>query len=111
MPNRRSVSRMFMGAMLAVPMLAGLSLPASAQPVPPYPPGYMAPPPLRMGPPLPPLPGPGFIWVPGHWNWNGIRYHWVRGHYVRRRAGWHHWVTGHWAVIRGAWRWVPGHWA
>ncbi|MBU6397919.1 MAG: YXWGXW repeat-containing protein [Rhodospirillales bacterium] len=110
MAIRRSVSRFLMGTMLAVPMLAGLSLPAAAQPVPPYPPGYMAPPPLRVEPPPPPPPGAGLAWVPGHWAWNGYRYHWVRGHYIRRAPGWHHWVNGHWAVIGGVWRWVPGHW-
>ena len=23
----------------------------------------------------------GYVWVRGHWRWNGHRYVWVRGHY------------------------------
>ncbi len=38
-------------------------------------------------PPPPPrherMPGlrAGHVWVPGHWQWNGRDYVWVRGHY------------------------------
>ena len=23
----------------------------------------------------------GYVWVRGHWRWNGNRYVWIRGHY------------------------------
>lgn len=108
MKTHSSVSRLLRSAMLAAPVLMGVSLSACAQPVPAYPPGYQPLPPLRVEP-APPPPA-GFIWRPGHWAWNGYRYHWVRGHYIRRARGWHRWVDGHWAIIGGAWRWVPGHW-
>lgn len=111
MTTRRSLSRLILGAVLAAPALGALSLPAMAQPVPPpYPPYYRPLPPPRYERRPPPPPGPSFIWAPGHWVWNGYRYRWVGGHYVRRASGWHRWVDGHWAVAGGAWRWVPGHW-
>lgn len=27
-------------------------------------------------------PVPGYIWVQGHWNWNGYEWLWVSGHYA-----------------------------
>ena len=41
----------------------------------------IAPPGLIFEPPLP-LPGPGYVWQPGYWAWNGIRYAWIPGVYV-----------------------------
>lgn len=26
-------------------------------------------------------PRQGYVWVQGHWRWNGHRYVWIRGHY------------------------------
>ena len=49
-------------------------------------------PPLQPAPPaalveaLPPPPGVYYVWRPGHWRWDGFRYAWVKGHYVRRFA-------------------------
>jgi hypothetical protein len=25
---------------------------------------------------------PGYVWVRGHWNWNGVEWIWVSGHYA-----------------------------
>ncbi|WP_297372424.1 hypothetical protein [Acidocella sp.] len=79
-------------------------------PAPPAPPVVVmhpGPPPLRPEY-VPPSPSVAYIWRPGHWAWNGARYHWVRGHYVRRHPGWHVWVQGHWSP---AGIWVPAHWS
>jgi hypothetical protein len=52
----------------------------------------------------------GYVWAPGYWNWNGHRYVWTKGHYVRARAGYYwsepRWEErdGRWAFNRGAWR-------
>jgi hypothetical protein len=55
-------------------------------------------------------PGPGYIWTPGYWPWNGATYVWVSGSWVRPPRTTAVWVPGHW-VSRGAgWVWVPGHW-
>src|SRR5689334_16536841 len=59
---------------------------------------------------IPPAPQPGYVWLEGHWQWNGVRYVWVRGYYVAPRAGWawvpHRW----WRGPRGRWHYAPGHW-
>lgn len=34
----------------------------------------------------PPPPGAYYVWRPGHWRWNGVRWVWIRGHYVARVA-------------------------
>jgi hypothetical protein len=45
-------------------------------------------------PPVPyevvPAPRVGLVWVPGYWDWRHSRYHWVAGHYVRHRPGYHY---------------------
>jgi hypothetical protein len=57
-----------------------------------------------------PAPRPGFVWVPGYWDWRATRYHWIGGHWVRARPGyvyygprWHA-VGSRWYVDRGGWR-------
>ncbi|MBS0574934.1 MAG: YXWGXW repeat-containing protein [Proteobacteria bacterium] len=55
---------------------------------------------------------PGYVWVPGHYNWDGRyrRYVWVGGYYVADRHG-HRWVPAHWQQgPRGGWHFRPGHW-
>jgi hypothetical protein len=51
----------------------------------------------------------GWVWVPGYWDWNGHRYHWVRGHRERVHRG-HHWVEPRWYEDHGRWRHQRGHW-
>ncbi len=81
--------------------------PTVAQPPPPYPP---VPPPRYER--MPPPPGGRYIWVPGHWQWNGYRYAWIGGRYDVRQPGWGHYVSGRWVWHGGAGRWVwrPAHW-
>ncbi len=95
-----------LAAGIALAGLAGATGPVHAQP--PYPP---VPPPRYQAPP-PPL-GPHQAWVPGHWQWNGMRYVWIAPHAVHRGPHWHRWVPGHWAWAPRAHRWVwrPAHWA
>ena len=72
---------------------------------------YAPPPPPRYEPPPPPPPPGRMIWRPGHWNWNGVRYVWVPGHYIVRPPVANRWVPGHWARgPYGHWHWVPAHW-
>jgi hypothetical protein len=80
---------------------------AIAQPAPP------PPPPAGPYEAVPPPPGARYVWVPGHWHWNGVRYVWIHGRYVIREAHWGHWVPGRWAWRpgMGRWVWVPAHWA
>ena len=69
---------------------------------------------VRVAPPPPhyevvPVLQPGWVWVPGYWNWNGRRYVWVNGHRVHQRHG-HHWVPDRWHEDHGRWRHDHGHW-
>ena len=67
------------------------------------------PPPLRAELVYPP-PYPGAVWAHGHWRWNGNRFVWIRGRYVRPRVGYawtpaRCWQTpGGWSCNRGYWR-------
>jgi hypothetical protein len=60
---------------------------------------------------VPEAPGPGYVWIAGHWRWREGRYVWIRGHYdVPPRAG-VVWIAPHYenrggsyVLIEGAWR-------
>ncbi len=56
-------------------------------------------------------PGPGSVYVSGHWEWNGARYVWSHAHYLRRPATNLVWVEGHWQNTPQGWFWQAGHWA
>ena len=71
---------------------------------------------IRVAPPAPryervPRARPGYVWVPGYWNWNAQRHRhqWVAGTWVRERQGYYYneprWVErdGRWMLNRGAW--------
>lgn len=90
----------------ALALTAGVSSLAAAQPGPPYP-GIPA---LREERIPPPPHGPHMVWQPGHWQWNGVQYVWVGGHYIRPGRSNAHWVHGHWANRYGRWVWVEGGW-
>jgi hypothetical protein len=108
-----SFAKLGLGAAIALAGVAGL--PGAGPLAPPvaqaqaYPPGYVPVPPPRFEA-VPALPGPAYVWAPGHWVWTGHGYAWTRGHYVIRHAGWHHWVDGHWTPRGAVWVWVPGYW-
>jgi len=54
----------------------------------------------------------GYTWAPGHWDWNGRRYVWMRGKWVRDEPGYVYrpqvWEerNGRWVAERGGW--TPG---
>ncbi len=110
MMSRRGLAKSILGAGVAALVLGLGARPAAAQVAPPYPPYYRPVPPPRREI-IPVAPGTAYVWLPGHWIWNGAAYVWRPGHYVLRRHGWHHWVNGHWRVRAGMWVWVPAHWA
>jgi len=86
-------------------LLLGIGSAVAQPPPPPGPPG----PRVEV---IPTAPGARYVWAPGHWRWNGVRYIWVGGRYIERRPGWGHWVDGHWAWRPrfGRWEWEPGRW-
>lgn len=69
---------------------------------------------VQIAPPAPryevvPAPRHGYVWVPGYWDWRGRHHVWVKGVWVRERAGYryrpHQWVEhgGRWELNRGGW--------
>ncbi|HXX39199.1 MAG TPA: YXWGXW repeat-containing protein [bacterium] len=59
---------------------------------------------------VPPRPAPGWVWVGGHWAWNGARWVWIRGYWAQVPRYRTAWVPGHWAHRAGGWVWIEGHW-
>jgi len=60
---------------------------------------------VNVPPPAPlvevvPAPRPGWMWVPGYWEWRGHRHAWVGGHWVRERHG-HYYAPGAWVMREG----------
>lgn len=55
-------------------------------------------------------PGPEFVWVDGYHHWDGHRFSWIGGHWVRPPRPGAVWVSGHWDPRPGGYIWVPGHW-
>ena len=94
----------FLGALLATSLL-GFTAAAHAQ--------YGAI--VSVAPPAPryevvPAPRSGWVWAPGHWQWQGNEYVWVQGQWLRDRAGYDYrerrWVqraNGEWILVGGDW--------
>lgn len=96
-------------------VLAGLLFACSAAP--PGTGGHVAaavapfpPPPMRAEIP-PPAPAADALWQGGHWNWNGMKYVWIAGNYLRRPTPTANWMPGYWEQDpSGGWLWTEGHW-
>ncbi|HXY97130.1 MAG TPA: hypothetical protein VEH00_09175 [Steroidobacteraceae bacterium] len=56
----------------------------------------------------PPIPGPGYIWAPGYWAWDGS-YYWVPGTWVLAPVGLL-WTPGYWGWSGGVYLWHAGYW-
>jgi len=55
-------------------------------------------------------PGPDYAWVDGEWEWNGVAWIWVGGHWVLPPYPHAVWVSGHWYRGSHGWYHSPGHW-
>jgi hypothetical protein len=51
----------------------------------------------------------GYVWAPGHWDWNGQAYRWVSGSWIVEH-GKARWIADQWEPTGSQWRFVPGHW-
>jgi WXXGXW repeat (2 copies) len=58
----------------------------------------------------PVAPGPGYVWVAGHWAWRRRGYVWRPGHWVVPAAPGYVWAPGHWAPRGGGFVWIEGRW-
>lgn len=72
---------------------------------------------VRIGPPprgpvevVPVVPHPGWVWQPGFYRWNGVRYIWIPGAYIQPPFLRARWIAGHWRPAPGGYVWIPGHW-
>lgn len=55
-------------------------------------------------------PGPGYVWIDGHWDWRGRSWYWAPGRWALPPRPNATWVPGRWTPQRGGHRWRPGHW-
>lgn len=103
--SKRFISGIFFSAVVALALTA-------CPPPPPVGVSYVAtaPPALRSEVVMA-APGPGYVWVPGYWNWGGSDYVWVGGGWHRPPhdgATWHapRWrhATRGWYMEHGEWR-------
>lgn len=67
-------------------------------------------PPAPLVQPMPPAPAPGYVWQPGYWSWDGVKWVWVPGTYVVPPYPGAVWVGGHWVPRGHGWTWVDGRW-
>jgi hypothetical protein len=60
----------------------------------------------------PPLPGDGYLWMPGYWYWSDDAqdYYWVPGTWVEAPEPGLLWTPGYWGSDGGAFLWHPGWW-
>jgi hypothetical protein len=58
----------------------------------------------------PPLPAPGYVWIPGYWAYSDDGYYWVPGTWIEPPAVGMLWTPGYWALASGAYIWSAGYW-
>lgn len=59
----------------------------------------------------PPLPAPGYLWLPGYWAYDPYGgYFWVPGTWVQPPRVGYLWTPGYWGWINGAYLWNGGYW-
>ena len=55
-------------------------------------------------------PGPGYIWTPGYWAWDGFGYYWVPGVWVYPPRIGFLWTPGYWGYSGGSYVFNDGYW-
>jgi hypothetical protein len=58
----------------------------------------------------PAMPGPGYVWMDGYWNWNGGRYVWVPGRWNQPPYAGAYWSHPHYDHYQDGWHYHEGHW-
>ena len=58
----------------------------------------------------PPVPAPGYVWVPGYWGIGPVGYYWVPGTWVLPPTVGLLWTPGYWAWRDGIYVWNAGYW-
>ena len=60
---------------------------------------------------VPMSPGPGYIWIRGHWAWHHERWEWFPGRWDRMAQPGYTWIPGQWVARGNGWVWIEGHYA
>jgi hypothetical protein len=55
-------------------------------------------------------PHPGWVWIPGYWNWVNDHYIWVPGFWAVPPSGFSTWEAAHWVHSEQGWVLVRGRW-
>jgi len=55
-------------------------------------------------------PGPGYVWVPGYYDWAGDNYTWIQGSWILPPRPHASWVAPRYEHRRGGWYYRRGHW-
>jgi WXXGXW repeat (2 copies) len=89
--------------------------PVSGQPLPPsseYQAVASTPPPALPVYDQPPIPGPGYVWTPGYWDWSNDAndYYWVPGTWVEPPETGLLWTPGYWRYYNGNYLFSDGYW-
>ena len=58
----------------------------------------------------PAIPGPGYLWVPGYWAWNGSEYFWTPGYWSMPPTVGFYWTPPYWGWLNGAYVFNAGYW-
>jgi hypothetical protein len=59
----------------------------------------------------PPQPGAQYVWVPGHYSWDGNDFQWHSGEWTAPPTGYRSWAPGHWQQTgSNNWVYVEGQW-
>ena len=57
------------------------------------------------------MPGPGYVWVKGFWDWDGGQWVWLPGRWERPASAGVVWVEPHYFRDGEGYRYEPGHWS
>lgn len=55
-------------------------------------------------------PGYNYVWVKGHWQWDGSQWVRIHGQWVLKPSDSALWVPGYWTKHHDHWRWTEGYW-
>jgi hypothetical protein len=54
-------------------------------------------------------PGPGYVFIRGHWGWRHDRWEWTGGRWELPAQPGNIWISGQWVARGSGWVWVEGH--
>jgi hypothetical protein len=54
-------------------------------------------------------PGPGYVFIRGHWGWRHDRWEWIGGRWDLPSQPCRVWISGQWVARGGGWVWAEGH--